>query len=104
MAPSRQKLSALPYLLSLFEDLKLELEPELKLESELESELPLLLVSGMTGADTYQTSVDHKGDTWIAMDLGKHGTEQLLLCCSHDADHTCQLHDCFGQIEGPEAY
>ena len=88
----------------MFEDLELELKPKLKLESELESELPLLSVSGMTRAGTYQTSVDHKGDTWIATDLRKHGMEQLLLHYSHDADHTHQLHDCFDWIEGSEAY
>ena len=63
MASSKWKSSALFYLLSLFEDSELKLKPKLELESELKSELLLLLVSGMTGAGVYQTSVDHKGDT-----------------------------------------
>ena len=92
----KQELSTVLYLLSSFEDLKLELKLELELELKLKSELPLLLVLGLTGAGIYQMSVDHKRDTWIAMDWGKHGTEQLLLCHSHDVNHVCQLHDCFG--------
>ena len=100
MVSYRQNPSAVPYSLSSSKDLKLELE----LELELESELPLLSVSGATGAGTYQTSVDHKGDTWIATDLGKHSMEQLLLHHSHDLDHACQLNDHFSQIEGSEAY
>ena len=91
-------------MLFLFKDLELELKPELKLKSEFELKLSLLSVSGMTGAGTYQMSVDHKGDMWITTDLGKHSAEQLLLCCSHGANHACQLHDCFSQIEEPEAY
>ena len=81
-----------------------DLELKLKLKLELELKLPLLLVLGVTGAGIYQTSVDHKEDMWIAMDLGKHGTEQLLLCYSHGLDHICQLNDHFSQIEGSEAY
>ena len=100
MVPYRQKSSTVLYLLSLSEDSELELELKLKLESE----LPLLSVSGATRAGAYQMSVDHKGDMWIAMDLGKHGAEQLLLCCSHGLDHACQLNDHFSWIEGPEAY
>ena len=51
MAPFKQKPSALPYSLSLFEDSELKLKPDLK--SELKSELLLLLVSEMTEAGTY---------------------------------------------------
>ena len=61
MMPFRQNPRASFYLLSLLNELKLELELELKLE--LESELPLLSVSDLTGADAYEMSADHKGDT-----------------------------------------
>ena len=85
----KQKLSAVLYSLFLFEDSELKLELKSELKSELELELLLLSVSGTIRAGVYQTSVDHKGDIWIVTDLGKHGTEQLLLHCSHSADHTC---------------
>ena len=100
MVSYKQKSSAVLYSLFSSEDSELKLKLELKLELE----LPLLLVLGVTRAGIYQTSVDHKGDTWIATDLGKHNTEQLLLHYSHGADHTHQLNDCFDQIEGSEAY
>ena len=53
------KSSAVLYSLSLFEDLKLKL----KFKSEFKSELLLLLISDVIRAGTYQTSVNHKGDT-----------------------------------------
>ena len=88
MALYKQKSSTVPYSLSSFKDSELELKFKLELKSELESELSLLSVSGLIRAGTYQTSVDHKGDAWITTDWGKHGTEQLLLHHSYDADHT----------------
>ena len=100
----KQKLNAVLYLLSSFKDSELKLKFKLEFELELKSELLLLLVLRSTGAGAYQTSVDHKEDAWIATDRWKHDAEQLLLCYSYDANHTCQLHNCFDQIEGPEAY
>ena len=58
----KQKSSAILYLLSLFEDLELKFEFKLKLKLKLKSELPLLLISKLTKAGTYQTSVNHKKD------------------------------------------
>ena len=103
MTSYKQKPSTVLYSLSSFKDSELELELKLKLESELKSELLLLSILSLTEADAYQTSVDHKEDTWIATDQEKHSMKQLLLHHSHDADHTHQLHDHFSQIEGPEA-
>ena len=104
MTSYKWKSSTVLYSLSSFKDSELKLKFKLKLESELESKLLLLSVSGLIRADTYQMSVDHKGDTWIATDRQKYSAKQLLLCHSHGADYVCQLHNCFSQIEGPEAY
>ena len=79
----KQKSNAVLYSLFLFKDLKLKLKFELKLKLK----LLLLLVLGVTGADAYQTSVNHKKNVWIATDLGKHDIKQLLLCYSYDLDY-----------------
>ena len=93
MISFKQKLSTFFYSLSLFKDLELKLRLKSKLKSELKLKLPLLSVLETIRAGTYQTLVDHKKDTWIATDLGK-----------HNADYTHQLHDCFGWIGGSETY
>ena len=59
----KQISNAFFYSLLLFEKSELKLKLELELELKLKSELLLLLVSGLTGAGTYQMSADHKEDT-----------------------------------------
>ena len=88
MISFKWKSSAFLYSLSLFKDLKLKLKFKSEFELKLELKLLLLLILGTIKADTYQMSVDHKGDVWITMNLGKYDAEQLFLCHNYNADHT----------------